>query len=92
MWLARSMLMRWFWNRLTGRQVEQQRGAWGRQPATIWRTQPRQRGRGGFWGPFPYYSTRTRGGSRVTFSGCCLPLALALCSLPVLAIRAVARR
>ena len=35
-------------------------------------------GRVGFFGPFPSYSTRTRGGSRVTVSGCCLPIPLAL--------------
>jgi hypothetical protein len=29
-------------------------------------------------GPFPTYSTRTRGGSRVQVSGCCLPIPLAL--------------
>lgn len=35
---------------------------------------------GGFgrMGPFPSYSRRTRGGSRVTVSGCCLPIPLAL--------------
>jgi hypothetical protein len=37
----------------------------------------RPRGRGGLF-PFPHYSTRTRGGARVTIGGCCLPLALAL--------------
>jgi hypothetical protein len=52
----------------------------------------RQRGRGGFWGPFPYYSTRTRGGSRVTVSGCCLPLALTLAAVPALALRALVKR
>jgi hypothetical protein len=31
----------------------------------------------GMWGPFPSYSRRTRGGSRVRVSGCCLPLPLA---------------
>jgi hypothetical protein len=35
----------------------------------------RPRGRGGLF-PFPHYSTSTRGGSRVTIGGCCLPLAL----------------
>ena len=30
------------------------------------------------WGPFPSYSTRTRRGSRVTVSGCCLPIPLGL--------------
>jgi len=32
----------------------------------------------GFWGPFPTYSRRTRGGSSVSVSGCCLPIPLAL--------------
>lgn len=36
------------------------------------------RGRGGFFGPLPYYSRRTRGGGRVTVSGCCLPIPLLL--------------
>jgi hypothetical protein len=38
-----------------------------------------QRGRasGGLF-PFPHYSTRTRRGTRVSVSGCCLPLPLAL--------------
>lgn len=34
--------------------------------------------RTGFFGPFPYYSRRTRGGSRVTVSGCCLPIPLGI--------------
>ena len=38
----------------------------------------RRRGRVGFFGPFPSYTTRTRRGSRVTVSGCCLPIPLAL--------------
>ena len=38
----------------------------------------RPRRRTGFFGPFPYYSGRTRGGSRVTVSGCCLPIPLGL--------------
>jgi hypothetical protein len=52
----------------------------------------RPRGRFGFFGPFPTYSTRTRRGSRVTVTGCCLPLALALAAGPVVALRAVVRR
>jgi hypothetical protein len=32
----------------------------------------------GFWGPFPSYSRRTRGGGQVRVTGCCLPLALGL--------------
>jgi hypothetical protein len=96
------MFFRWLWDRLTGRQAQQQqrwyggrapqrRGGWGRQaPPSYWRNQSRSRG--GFWGPFPYWSTRTRGGSRVTVSGCCLPLALSLSALPVIALRALFRR
>ena len=51
---------------------------------SIFRPRPRpryrypSRGRGGFFGPFPYYSRRTRGGSRVTVSGCCLPIPLVM--------------
>jgi len=37
---------------------------------------PRHPRRGGGLFPFPHYSTRTRGGTRVTIGGCCLPLAL----------------
>lgn len=46
----------------------------------------RARGRTGFFGPFPYYSAPTRGGSRVTVSGCCLPIpfAIALASVATL--------
>jgi hypothetical protein len=32
----------------------------------------------GFWGPFPSYSRRTRGGGSIRVTGCCLPLALGL--------------
>ena len=32
----------------------------------------------GTFGPFPTYSPRTRGGSRVSVGGCCLPIPLAL--------------
>ena len=43
--------------------------------------------RGGFgmWGPLPSYSRRTRGGSRVTVSGCCLPIPLGILLTPVAA-------
>lgn len=33
-----------------------------------------RRGRFGFFGPFPQYSTTTRRGTRVSVGGCCLPL------------------
>jgi len=38
----------------------------------------RQRSGFGMWGPLPSYSRRTRGGSHVRVTGCCLPLPLAL--------------
>jgi hypothetical protein len=62
----------------------------GRRP----RSRPRggSRGRGGFRGPFPYYSRRTRRGSRVTVTGCCLPIPLALCGVSLLAARVLLRR
>jgi hypothetical protein len=52
----------------------------------------RRRGRGGFFGPFPYYSTRSRRGSRVTVTGCCLPLPLALTLAALTAAGAALRR
>ena len=51
----------------------------------------RRRGRGGLF-PFPHYSTRTRGGSRVSVSGCCLPIPLTLVLGAVLAARSLPRR
>jgi hypothetical protein len=45
----------------------------------------------GFWGPFPTYSRRTRGGGRVRVAGCCLPLALGLTSTGALALRVAVR-
>lgn len=52
----------------------------------------RRRGRAGFLGPFPSYTTRTRGGSRVTVSGCCLPIPLALSAGLVAGLRVLLRR
>ena len=52
----------------------------------------RSRGRGGFVGPFPYYSRRTRGGSRVSVSGCCLPIPLGLLVLAGAGARLLVRR
>jgi hypothetical protein len=51
----------------------------------------RRRGRGGLF-PFPHYSTRTRGGSRVSVSGCCLPIPLMLCVSALAGARALLRR
>jgi hypothetical protein len=49
-------------------------------------------GRAGFFGPFPTYTRRTRGGSRVTVSGCCLPIPFALTVGALAGARALLRR
>jgi hypothetical protein len=55
------------------------RSAWGGYaPRYGYGGRGRRSGGFGFFGPFPTYSTRTRRGSRVTVSGCCLPIPLAL--------------
>jgi len=53
---------------------------------------PRRRRNVGFFGPFPSYSTRTRGGSRVRVTGCCLPIPLGLVTALALGARALLRR
>lgn len=52
----------------------------------------RGRSRSGFYGPFPYHSRRTRGGSRVTVSGCCLPIPLAFVTAFAMGARLLLRR
>jgi hypothetical protein len=52
----------------------------------------RSRGRGGFFGPMPYYSRRTRGGSRVSVTGCCLPIPLGMLATAGLGARLLLRR
>jgi hypothetical protein len=52
----------------------------------------RRQGRGGFFGPMPYYTRRTRGGSRVTVSGCCLPIPLGLLAGAAVGLRLLIRR
>jgi hypothetical protein len=56
------------------------------------RRQRRGRGNFEFWGPFPSYSRRTRRGSRVRVTGCCLPIALAMTAAPAMAAREVLKR
>jgi hypothetical protein len=51
-----------------------------------------RRGGFGFFGPFPTYSTRTRRGTRVWVSGCCLPIPLAVVSAAGLGLRMLLRR
>ena len=54
----------------------------------------RRGGRFGFWGPVPYYSTRTRRGSEVSVGGCgcCLPIPLLVATGAVGLLRMVWRR
>ena len=54
------------------------------------RRRPRRSGLG-LWGPFPSYSRRTRRGSQVRVTGCCLPIPLALVLSAGLAVRALLR-
>jgi hypothetical protein len=56
------------------------------------RRRRRGRGRAGFFGPFPTYTRRTRGGSRVTVSGCCLPIPLGLLAAFAMGARLLVRR
>jgi hypothetical protein len=42
--------------------------------------------------PLPHYSRRTRRGSRVTVTGCCLPLPLALVMAAAAGARVLLRR
>jgi hypothetical protein len=54
------------------------------------RRRPR-RGGFGLWGPFPSYSRRTRRGSQMRVTGCCLPIPLALVLSTGFAVRALLR-
>jgi len=56
------------------------------------RRRGRGRGRAGFFGPMPYYSGRTRRGSRVHVSGCCLPIPLGVLVATVAGARGLMRR
>ena len=56
------------------------------------RRRPQRRSGFGFWGPFPSYSRRTRRGSQVRVSGCCLPIPLTFAVAAGLAGRAARRR
>jgi hypothetical protein len=84
------MLLRLFFGYLLRRMMGggRRRGRRGPPP----RYGRRRQGRVGFFGPFPTYSTRTRRGSRVTVSGCCLPIPLTLVVAAALAARGMLRR
>jgi hypothetical protein len=68
------------------------RSGWGAPAPRYGYGRSRRRSRVGFFGPFPTYSTRTRRGSRVTVTGCCLPIPLTLSAGFVLGLRALLRR
>ncbi|MGI8681112.1 MAG: hypothetical protein ACR2JO_03045 [Mycobacteriales bacterium] len=51
-----------------------------------------RRGRVGLFGPFPYYSTTTRRGARVSVGGCCLPIPLFFLATMLTASLLVGRR
>lgn len=87
LFVLRRLLFAWLLRRFTtrGRRGRPVRSRYGYG-------YPRRRRNVGFFGPFPSYSTRTRGGSRVTVTGCCLPIPLALTLATTLGARALLRR
>jgi hypothetical protein len=98
-WLLRAFFLRRLFG---GRQRSRGYGGWpgggygGRRGYGGWGGRGgygrRQSGGLRFLGPFPTYSTRTRRGSRVTVSGCCLPIPLALTIAAAAGARAALRR
>jgi hypothetical protein len=73
---------------LADRLLGRRRRGYGRSPYYA----NRQRGRGGFFGPIPYYSGRTRRGTRVSVGGCCLPIPLGVFTVSALGLRLLVRR
>jgi hypothetical protein len=96
-WLLRAFLFRRLFG---GRRRSRGYGGWGgggygRRGYGGWRGGGyggRRSGGFRFVGPFPTYSTRTRRGSNVSVSGCCLPIPLALAISAALGARAALRR
>lgn len=66
----------------------QRRGYGGAYPRRSPYRSSGRRGRFGMFGPMPYYSTRTRGGSSVRVGGCCLPIPLAMVATSAAAVAA----
>jgi hypothetical protein len=79
---------------LLERALDGRRTRWSHIQARRPLHRPRSRGWLGFWGPVPYYSTRTRRGSEVSVGGCgcCLPISLVGALSTVGALRALWRR
>jgi hypothetical protein len=89
--LLRALLLRRF---LSGRHRRRPSrfGSYGRSGWTYGSGRSRRRSGFGTFGPFPSYSRRTRGGSRVTVTGCCLPIPLALTVGSVAGLMRLVRR
>jgi hypothetical protein len=81
-------------NRLLRGSRRQSRSAWHSGYGSSYARRSRHRRGSGFGmrGPFPSYSRRTRGGSRVTVTGCCLPIPLTLGVGAAVALSKTARR
>jgi hypothetical protein len=94
MLLLKWLLRGWFMRRLFGggRQRRGYGGWGGRGYGYGGRGYGGRQGGFRFFGPFPTYSTRTRRGSRVSVSGCCLPIPLALTIAAALGARSALRR
>ena len=92
--ILRAFLFRRLFQRLLGGGGSGRRG-YGSSSRYPSRYGSGRRSRGGSsfgFRPFPTYSTRTRRGSRVSVTGCCLPIPLGLFALPVIARTLLARR
>ncbi len=75
-WLARLFLLRRLFG---GGHRHHRRGyGYGRQGYGRHGYGRRRSSGFGMFGPFPTYSRRTRGGTKVSVGGCCLPIPLAL--------------
>ena len=93
MFLFRSLVRAFVLSRLMQRGRRRGYGRHGRAygPSGFFGA-PRRRGRTGWFGPMPYYSGRTRRGTRVHVSGCCLPIPLGMLAVTALAARSLLRR
>ncbi len=95
----RNLLARYFLERMLGGGHRHRRGygrhgfgrhGFGHRPRHGYGHR-RHRSSGGIF-PIPHYTRHTRGGTRVTFGGCCLPLALTFVAVPAAAVRFALRR
>jgi hypothetical protein len=75
-WLIRSYLLNRFLRGVTGTPPSGYRSSAHPASPRAFGGRRTPRGRAGFAGPFPYYSTTTRRGTKVSVGGCCLPIPL----------------